>query len=181
VDSTEEGSALQRQKCWRTTRSCVLNTTGDSSMTAQKRYLNDNPIRRRVRRHPFCQRHQYRWPWYAVSGAYFASHPESNREIRIANSIHRGQRACLLLGRTAECIFPQHRGGRFICGSRRVELFSGGTMSADHRLHWCQPNRSGPQLVHAMGHTAESYADRSFAAFVGWIESAPGLPPARGE
>jgi type 1 glutamine amidotransferase len=188
VDSTEDAARFSDEILARYKVVVFLNTTGDvldaGEKAAFERYIQSGG--------GFVGIHsasdtEYRWPWYGrLVGAYFASHPEIQRAmIRIANSSHPSTKSLpASWERTDEWynFRSNPRGTVQVLAVLDESSYSGGTMSADHPIAWCQQIDRGRSWYTAMGHTAESYAEPLFLLhLLGGIESAAGVAAGCGE
>jgi type 1 glutamine amidotransferase len=135
---------------------------------------------------------EYDWPWYGgLVGAYFSSHPAIQQAtVRVED---RANASTAHLGATwvrSDEWYNYRTNPRPVVRvllSLDESSYSGGTMSGDHPIAWCQNYRGGRAWYTGLGHTEESYADPNFTTMLlGGIKIAagpvaancgPGTPP----
>ena len=182
VDSTEDAARFTDAELARYKVVVFLSTTGDILDDAQKaafeRYIRSGG--------GFVGVHsasdtEYRWAWYGrLVGAYFANHPEIQpATVHIEDRTHPSTRDLpAVWHRTDEWynFRSNPRGAVHVLATLDEATYSGGKMSGDHPIAWCQAIDGGRSWYTAMGHTSESYAEPLFRLhLLGGIESAAGV------
>ncbi|MEV0554572.1 MULTISPECIES: ThuA domain-containing protein [unclassified Streptomyces] len=168
VDATEDAGAFSSRNLARYDAVVFLSTTGDVLNEAQQRAF-EGYIKRGggyVGIHAAADT-EYDWEFYGgLAGAYFQSHPAIQpARIEVED---RGHPATSHLGeswnRTDEWYNYRSnpRDRAHILASLDESSYSGGTMSGDHPIAWCQEYRGGRAFYTGSGHTKESYADPAF-------------------
>ena len=115
---------------------------------------------------------EYDWLFYGgLIGAYFAGHPDIQTatvrvEVPLDPSMTGLPSAWV---RTDEWYNFQKnpRGAVNVLATIDEATYSGGTMAPDHPIAWSRAYEGGRSFYTAGGHTAESYAERLFAAHLG--------------
>ncbi|MFD3377763.1 MULTISPECIES: ThuA domain-containing protein [unclassified Streptomyces] len=165
VDATEDAGAFSSRNLGRYDAVVFLSTTGDVLNKAQQRAF-ESYIERGggyVGIHAAADT-EYDWEFYGgLAGAYFQSHPAIQpARIEVEDRAHP---ATSHLGeswnRTDEWYNYRSnpRDRAHILASLDESSYSGGTMSGDHPIAWCQEYRGGRAFYTGSGHTKESYAD----------------------
>ncbi|MEU5295108.1 ThuA domain-containing protein [Streptomyces umbrinus] len=168
VDATEDAGAFSSRNLSRYDAVVFLSTTGDVLNGAQQRAF-EGYIKRGgayVGIHAAADT-EYDWEFYGgLAGAYFQSHPAIQpARIEVEDRAHP---ATSHLGeswnRTDEWYNYRSnpRDRAHILASLDESSYSGGTMSGDHPIAWCQEYRGGRAFYTGSGHTKESYADPAF-------------------
>ncbi|MEV4036262.1 ThuA domain-containing protein [Streptomyces umbrinus] len=168
VDATEDAGAFSSRNLSRYDAVVFLSTTGDVLNGAQQRAF-EGYIKRGggyVGIHAAADT-EYDWEFYGgLAGAYFQSHPAIQpARIEVEDRSHP---ATSHLGeswnRTDEWYNYRSnpRDRAHILASLDESSYSGGTMSGDHPIAWCQEYRGGRAFYTGSGHTKESYADPAF-------------------
>ncbi|MFG2342574.1 ThuA domain-containing protein [Streptomyces phaeochromogenes] len=168
VDATEDAGAFSSRNLSRYDAVVFLSTTGDVLNGAQQRAF-EGYIKRGggyVGIHAAADT-EYDWEFYGgLAGAYFQSHPAIQpARIEVEDRAHP---ATSPLGeswnRTDEWYNYRSnpRDRAHILASLDESSYSGGTMSGDHPIAWCQEYRGGRAFYTGSGHTKESYADPAF-------------------
>ncbi|QQM39770.1 ThuA domain-containing protein [Streptomyces liliifuscus] len=168
VDATEDAGAFSSRNLGRYDAVVFLSTTGDVLNNAQQRAF-EGYIKRGggyVGIHAAADT-EYDWEFYGgLAGAYFQSHPAIQpARIEVEDRAHP---ATSHLGeswnRTDEWYNYRSnpRDRAHILASLDESSYSGGTMSGDHPIAWCQEYRGGRAFYTGSGHTKESYADPAF-------------------
>jgi type 1 glutamine amidotransferase len=123
---------------------------------------------------------EYDWPWYGgLVGAYFSSHPAIQQAtVRVEDA---GNPATAHLPsawvRTDEWYNyrTNPRSAVRVLTSLDESTYSGGTMSGDHPITWCQNYGGGRAFYTGLGHTQASYTDPNFTRLLlGGIRIAAG-------
>lgn len=168
VDATEDAGAFSSRNLARYDAVVFLSTTGDVLNGAQQRAF-EGYIKRGggyVGIHAAADT-EYDWEFYGgLAGAYFQSHPAIQpARIEVEDRAHP---ATSHLGeswnRTDEWYNYRSnpRDRAHVLASLDESSYSGGTMSGDHPIAWCQEYRGGRAFYTGSGHTKESYADPAF-------------------
>ncbi|WP_405542335.1 ThuA domain-containing protein [Streptomyces phaeochromogenes] len=185
VDATEDAGAFSSRNLSRYDAVVFLSTTGDVLNGAQQRAF-EGYIKRGggyVGIHAAADT-EYDWEFYGgLAGAYFQSHPAIQpARIEVEDRAHP---ATSHLGeswnRTDEWYNYRSnpRDRAHILASLDESSYSGGTMSGDHPIAWCQEYRGGRAFYTGSGHTKESYADPAFRQhLLGGIQWAVGAAEA---
>ncbi|MFC8195371.1 ThuA domain-containing protein [Streptomyces sp. NPDC057298] len=168
VDATEDAGTFSSRNLARYDAVVFLSTTGDVLNDAQQRaferYIGAGGAY--VGIHAAADT-EYDWEFYGgLAGAYFQSHPAIQpARIEVEDRAHP---ATLHLGeswnRTDEWYNYRSnpRDRAHVLASLDESSYSGGTMSGDHPIAWCQEYRGGRSFYTGSGHTKESYADPAF-------------------
>ncbi|MEV0122488.1 ThuA domain-containing protein [Streptomyces sp. NPDC050703] len=169
VDATEDAGAFTAKNLSRYDAVVWLSTTGDvldaTQQRAFERYVRGGGAYVGV--HAAADT-EYDWPFYGgLAGAYFQSHPAIQRaEVHVEDHAHP---ATAHLGsgaweRTDEWYNyrsnPRDRAR--VLATLDESSYSGGTMSGDHPIAWCQEYEGGRSFYTGGGHTKESYAEPAF-------------------
>ncbi|MCZ4515713.1 ThuA domain-containing protein [Streptomyces sp. ActVer] len=185
VDATEDAGAFSSRNLARYDAVVFLSTTGDVLNEAQQRAF-EGYIKRGggyVGIHAAADT-EYDWEFYGgLAGAYFQSHPAIQpARIEVEDRAHP---ATSHLGeswnRTDEWYNYRSnpRDRAHVLASLDESSYSGGTMSGDHPIAWCQEYRGGRAFYTGSGHTKESYADPAFRQhLLGGIQWAVGAAEA---
>ncbi|APY90644.1 DUF1080 domain-containing protein [Streptomyces alfalfae] len=169
VDATEDARAFTGKNLSRYDAVVWLSTTGDvldaTQQRAFERYVRGGGAYVGV--HAAADT-EYDWPFYGgLAGAYFQSHPAIQRaEVHVEDHAHP---ATAHLGsgaweRTDEWYNyrsnPRDRAR--VLATLDESSYSGGSMSGDHPIAWCQDYQGGRSFYTGGGHTKESYAEPAF-------------------
>jgi len=107
---------------------------------------------------------EYDWPFYGgLVGAYFQSHPAIQpATVDVEDRAHPATSGLpKAWDRTDEwynyCSNPRDRA--HVLASLDESSYTGGTMSGDHPIAWCQEYRGGRAFYTGGGHTKESYSE----------------------
>jgi len=110
---------------------------------------------------------EYDWPWYGgLVGAYFLSHPAIQQvTVRVEDATNPATAHLPAAWVRTDELYNYRANPR---ANVRVLLnldestYSGGTMSGDHPITWCQNYGGGRSFYTGLGHTQESYTDPNF-------------------
>jgi type 1 glutamine amidotransferase len=182
VEATADPASFSDANLARFAVVIFLNTTGDVldslQQAAFERYIEAG--------HGFAGVHsasdtEYGWPWYhALVGATFKGHPAIQRAtVTVVDTAHASTR--LLPNpwlRTDEWYnFTAPPVGVSVLAQVEESTYTGGTMGSPHPISWYHTYDGGRAWYTAMGHTACSYAERTFLDHLaGGIEWAAGVP-----
>jgi cytochrome c len=186
VDATEDSDAFTNANLARYDAVVFLMTTGEVLDATQQRAFE-----RFIRRGGgFAGVHsaadtEYGWAWYgSLVGAYFKSHPQSQRAIvRVADRQHPSTaRLPRAWTRTDEWYnFGRNpRPSVHVLATLDESSYSPGpdAMGADHPIAWWHAYQGGRAWYTAGGHAAASYSDPLFRRhLLGGIRYAAGLTP----
>ncbi|MFF9378058.1 ThuA domain-containing protein [Streptomyces griseoluteus] len=170
VDATEDAGAFTTRNLRRYDAVVFLSTTGDVLDAAQQRAF-EGYIRQGggyVGVHAAADT-EYDWPFYGgLAGAWFASHPAIQPATVVVEDHAHPSTAALPARweRTDEWYNYRSnpRARAHVLASLDESSYSGGTMSGDHPIAWCQSYQGGRAFYTGGGHTRESYADPAFRA-----------------
>ncbi|MDX6361517.1 MAG: hypothetical protein QOC85_520, partial [Streptomyces sp.] len=168
VDATEDAGAFTAKNLARYRAVVFLSTTGDvldaGQQTAFERYIKRGGGYVGV--HAAADT-EYDWAFYGgLAGAYFQSHPAI--QPATVDVEDRGNPATGHLdpawNRTDEWYNYRSnpRDHAHVLASLDESSYSGGTMSGDHPIAWCQTYQGGRAFYTGGGHTKESYAEPAF-------------------
>ncbi|MEV7194685.1 ThuA domain-containing protein [Streptomyces sp. NPDC093510] len=187
VDATEDAAAFTADNLAKYDAVVWLSTTGDVLNTTQQgafeQYIRDGGAYVGV--HAAADT-EYDWPFYGgLTGAYFQSHPAIQpAKIHVEDHAHPAT-AHLGTGtwdRTDEWYNyrPNPRDKARVLASLDESSYTGGTMSGDHPIAWCQNDYQGGRSFYTGGgHTKESYAEPAFRShLLGGIRWAVGAAQA---
>ena len=110
---------------------------------------------------------EYDWPWYGgLVGAYFNAHPAIQQAtVRVEDATNPATAHLPAAWVRTDELYNYRANPR---ANVRVLLnldestYSGGTMSGDHPITWCQNYGGGRSFYTGLGHTQESYTDPNF-------------------
>ncbi|MFF5289359.1 ThuA domain-containing protein [Paractinoplanes globisporus] len=110
---------------------------------------------------------EYDWPWYGgLVGAYFLSHPAIQQAtVRVEDATNPATAHLPAAWvRTDEWYNyrTNPRANVRVLLSLDEGTYSGGSMSGDHPITWCQNYAGGRAFYTGLGHTQESYVDPNF-------------------
>jgi type 1 glutamine amidotransferase len=168
VDATEDAGAFTAKNLARYGAVVFLSTTGDvldaGQQTAFERYIKRGGGYVGV--HAAADT-EYDWAFYGgLAGAYFQSHPAI--QPATVDVEDRGNPATGHLdpawNRTDEWYNYRSnpRDHAHVLASLDESSYSGGTMSGDHPIAWCQTYQGGRAFYTGGGHTKESYTEPAF-------------------
>ncbi|MFE0170939.1 ThuA domain-containing protein [Streptomyces sp. NPDC059002] len=172
VDATEDAAAFTDTNLAKYDAVIWLSTTGDvlnaGQQTAFEKYIRGGGAYVGV--HAAADT-EYDWPFYGrLAGAYFQSHPAIQpAKIHVEDHAHPAT-AHLGTGtwdRTDEWYNyrANPRDKARVLASLDESSYTGGTMSGDHPIAWCQSSvegGAGRSFYTGGGHTKESYAEPAF-------------------
>ncbi|AOR30537.1 glycosyl hydrolase [Streptomyces fodineus] len=185
VDATEDAGAFTADNLANYKAVVFLSTTGDVLDAAQQDAF-ESYIRGGggfVGIHAAADT-EYDWPFYGkLVGAYFQSHPDQqNAKINVEDRAHP---ATAHLGSTWERFDEWYnyrtnpRSTAHVLASLDESSYSGGTMSGDHPITWCQNYEGGRSFYTGLGHTDASYSEPAFQQeLLGGIRWAAGMAQA---
>ncbi|MEU5772558.1 ThuA domain-containing protein [Streptomyces venezuelae] len=169
VDATEDAGAFTTANLAQYDAVVWLSTTGDvlnaAQQTAFEQYIRGGGAYVGV--HAAADT-EYDWPFYGgLAGAYFQSHPAIQpAKVHVEDHAHPAT-AHLGTGswdRTDEWynyrVNPRDRAR--VLATLDESSYTGGTMSGDHPIAWCQNYEGGRSFYTGGGHTKESYAEPAF-------------------
>ncbi|NNN33309.1 DUF1080 domain-containing protein [Streptomyces sp. S3(2020)] len=168
VDATEDAGAFTAGNLRRYDAVVFLSTTGDVLDAAQQKAF-EGYIRKGggyVGIHAAADT-EYDWAFYGgLAGAYFQSHPAIQPATVVVED--RSHPATSALGQTWNRTDEWYnyrsnpRERAHVLASLDESSYTGGTMSGDHPIAWCQNYQGGRAFYTGGGHTKESYADPAF-------------------
>jgi type 1 glutamine amidotransferase len=168
VDATEDAGAFTADNLRRYGAVVFLSTTGDVLDDTQQRafegYIHDGGGYVGV--HAAADT-EYDWPFYGgLAGAWFQSHPAI--QPATVDVEDRAHPATSDLARTWDRTDEWYnyrsnpRERAHVLASLDESSYTGGTMTGDHPIAWCQDYQGGRAFYTGGGHTKESYADPAF-------------------
>jgi type 1 glutamine amidotransferase len=168
VDATEDAGAFTADNLRRYGAVVFLSTTGDVLDGTQQRafegYIHDGGGYVGV--HAAADT-EYDWPFYGgLAGAWFQSHPAI--QPATVDVEDRAHPATSDLARTWDRTDEWYnyrsnpRERAHVLASLDESSYTGGTMTGDHPIAWCQDYQGGRAFYTGGGHTKESYADPAF-------------------
>ncbi|MEV7344574.1 ThuA domain-containing protein [Streptomyces sp. NPDC093544] len=181
VDATEDAGAFTSRNLARYDAVVFLSTTGDVLNAVQQ-----GAFERYIKRgggyvgvHAAADT-EYDWAFYGgLAGAYFQSHPAIQpATVDVEDHAHPATSALARAwNRTDEWYNYRSnpRESAHVLASLDESSYTGGTMSGDHPIAWCQEYRGGRAFYTGAGHTKESYAEPAFRQhLLGGIQYAVG-------
>ncbi|MFC7303390.1 ThuA domain-containing protein [Streptomyces monticola] len=170
VDATEDANAFTPGNLAKYDAVVWLSTTGDvlnpEQQTAFEEYIKAGGGYVGV--HAAADT-EYDWAFYGgLAGAYFQSHPAIQpAKINVEDHAHD---ATAHLGPTATWDRTDEwynyrsnpRDRARVLASLDESSYTGGSMSGDHPIAWCQEYEGGRSFYTGGGHTKESYAEPAF-------------------
>ncbi|MGW5306322.1 ThuA domain-containing protein [Streptomyces griseoluteus] len=170
VDATEDAGAFTTRNLRRYDAVVFLSTTGDVLDAAQQRAF-EGYIRQGggyVGVHAAADT-EYDWPFYGgLAGAWFDSHPAIQpATVVIEDHAHPSTAALPARWERTDEWYNYRSNPRaraHVLASLDESSYSGGTMSGDHPIAWCQSYQGGRAFYTGGGHTRDSYADPAFRA-----------------
>lgn len=168
VDATEDAKAFTAKNLARYDAVIWLSTTGDvldgTQQAAFEGYIKKGGGYVGV--HAAADT-EYDWPFYGgLAGAYFQSHPAIQpAKVRVEDHGHPS--TAHLPGvwdRTDEWYNYRSnpRDRAHVLASLDESSYTGGSMSGDHPIAWCQDYQGGRSFYTGSGHTKESFADPAY-------------------
>ncbi|MFF3644176.1 ThuA domain-containing protein [Streptomyces sp. NPDC002564] len=168
VDATEDARAFTAKNLAAYDAVIWLSTTGDV-LDAKQQAAFEGYIKKGggyVGVHAAADT-EYDWPFYGgLAGAYFQSHPAIQpAKVRVEDHGHPA--TAHLPGvweRTDEWYNYRSnpRDRAHVLASLDESSYTGGSMSGDHPIAWCQEYQGGRSFYTGSGHTKESFADPAF-------------------
>lgn len=185
VDATEDAKAFTAKNLARYDAVIWLSTTGDvldgKQQSAFEGYIKKGGGYVGV--HAAADT-EYDWPFYGgLAGAYFQSHP-AIQPAKVQVEDHGHPSTAHLPGtwdRTDEWYNYRSnpRDRAHVLASLDESSYTGGTMSGDHPIAWCQDYQGGRSFYTGSGHTKESFADPAYRThLLGGIRWATGAAQA---
>lgn len=181
VDATEDAGAFTTGNLARYDAVVFLSTTGDVLDAAQQ-----GAFERYIKRgggyvgiHAAADT-EYDWAFYGgLAGAYFQSHPAIQpATVDVEDRAHPATSGLASTWNRTDEWYNYRSNPRehaHVLASLDESSYTGGTMSGDHPIAWCQEYRGGRAFYTGGGHTKESYADPAFRQhLLGGIEYAVG-------
>ncbi|MFD4625843.1 ThuA domain-containing protein [Streptomyces sp. NPDC058475] len=168
VDATEDAGAFTTRNLARYDAVVFLSTTGDvlddTQQAAFERYIERGGGY--VGIHAAADT-EYDWAFYGgLAGAYFQSHPAIQpATVDVEDRAHPATSDLpKAWDRTDEWYNYRSnpRDHAHVLASLDESSYTGGTMSGDHPIAWCQEYRGGRAFYTGGGHTKESYAEPAF-------------------
>ncbi|WP_371600133.1 ThuA domain-containing protein [Streptomyces sp. NBC_00564] len=181
VDATEDAGAFTTGNLSRYDAVVFPSTTGDVLDAAQQ-----GAFERYIKRgggyvgiHAAADT-EYDWAFYGdLAGAYFQSHPAIQpATVDVEDRAHPATSGLPSTWNRTDEWYNYRSNPRehaHVLASLDESSYTGGTMSGDHPIAWCQEYRGGRAFYTGGGHTKESYADPAFRQhLLGGIEYAVG-------
>ncbi|MFD4529697.1 ThuA domain-containing protein [Streptomyces sp. NPDC058470] len=168
VDATEDAGAFTSRNLAHYDAVVFLSTTGDVLDDAQQ-----GAFERYIKRgggyvgvHAAADT-EYDWAFYGgLAGAYFQSHPAIQpATVDVEDRAHPATSGLARAwNRTDEWYNYRSnpRENAHVLASLDESSYTGGTMSGDHPIAWCQEYQGGRAFYTGAGHTKESYAEPAF-------------------
>ncbi|MDH6629728.1 type 1 glutamine amidotransferase [Streptomyces sp. LBL] len=168
VDATEDAGAFTTRNLRRYDAVVFLSTTGDVLDSAQQRAF-ESYIHRGggyVGVHAAADT-EYDWEFYGgLAGAYFQSHPAIQpATVTVEDRAHPATSGLPRAWERTDEWYNYRSNPRdraHVLASLDESSYTGGTMSGDHPIAWCQTYQGGRAFYTGGGHTKESYADPAF-------------------
>ncbi|TGB06825.1 ThuA domain-containing protein [Streptomyces sp. MZ04] len=165
VDATEDAGTFTASNLAQYDAVIWLSTTGDV-LNAEQQSAFEGYIKKGggyVGVHAAADT-EYDWPFYGgLAGAYFQSHPAIQpAKVQVEDHAHPStEQLPGIWDRTDEWYNyrsnPRDRAR--VLASLDESSYTGGTMSGDHPIAWCQDYQGGRSFYTGGGHTKESFAD----------------------
>ncbi|MEU3737387.1 ThuA domain-containing protein [Streptomyces sp. NPDC032198] len=168
VDATEDAKAFTAKNLARYDAVIWLSTTGDvldgKQQSAFEGYIKKGGGYVGV--HAAADT-EYDWPFYGgLAGAYFQSHPAIQpAKVRVEDHGHPSTAHLPgIWDRTDEWYNYRSnpRDRAHVLASLDESSYTGGSMSGDHPIAWCQDYQGGRSFYTGSGHTKESFADPAY-------------------
>lgn len=185
VDATEDAKAFTAKNLAKYDAVIWLSTTGDV-LDGKQQAAFEGYIKKGggyVGVHAAADT-EYDWPFYGgLAGAYFQSHP-AIQPAKVQVEDHGHPSTAHLPGtwdRTDEWYNYRSnpRDRAHVLASLDESSYSGGSMSGDHPIAWCQDYEGGRSFYTGSGHTKESFADPAYRThLLGGIRWATGAAQA---
>lgn len=181
VDATEDPAVFSNAQLRRYAAVVFLSTTGDvldtNGQGAFERYVRAGG--------GFVGVHsatdtEYRWPYYGrLVGAYFSRHPAVQRaRLKVEDPTHVSTRSLPDPWERSDEWYDFRANPRprvHVLLTIEETSYTGGGMGTDHPIAWCHAVDGGRAWYTALGHTQETYSERSFRDHLrGGIEYAAG-------
>ncbi|MGW6059697.1 ThuA domain-containing protein [Streptomyces sp. NPDC055189] len=185
VDATEDAKAFTAKNLAKYDAVIWLSTTGDvldgKQQSAFEGYIKKGGGYVGV--HAAADT-EYDWPFYGeLAGAYFQSHPAIQpAKVRVEDHGHPSTAHLPgIWDRTDEWYNYRSnpRDRAHVLASLDESSYTGGSMSGDHPIAWCQDYKGGRSFYTGSGHTKESFADPAYRThLLGGIRWATGASQA---
>ncbi|MEU9210924.1 ThuA domain-containing protein [Streptomyces sp. NPDC048415] len=168
VDATEDAGAFTSKNLARYDAVVFLSTTGDvlddTQQTAFERYINRGGGY--VGIHAAADT-EYDWAFYGgLAGAYFQSHPAIQpATVDVEDRAHPATSQLPKAWERTDEWYNYRSNPRdraHVLASLDESSYTGGTMTGDHPIAWCQEYRGGRAFYTGGGHTKESFAEPAF-------------------
>jgi type 1 glutamine amidotransferase len=168
VDATEDAGAFTSKNLARYDAVVFLSTTGDvlddTQQSAFERYINRGGGY--VGIHAAADT-EYDWAFYGgLAGAYFQSHPAIQpATVDVEDRAHPATSQLPKAWERTDEWYNYRSNPRdraHVLASLDESSYTGGTMTGDHPIAWCQEYRGGRAFYTGGGHTKESYAEPAF-------------------
>lgn len=183
VDATEDASAFTEANLAQYQAVVWLSTTGDVLDTAQQdafeAYIGGGGGYAGIHA---ASDTEYDWPWYGkLVGAYFASHPNGtpNADVNVEDHDHPSTAGLPSTWNRDDEWYNYRanpRGKVHVLATLDEKTYSGGTMSPDHPIAWCQDMGKGRSWYTGGGHTDASFSEPNFLKHIlGGIQTAAGV------
>ncbi|MFE9763903.1 ThuA domain-containing protein [Streptomyces sp. NPDC005808] len=168
VDATEDAGAFTSRNLARYAAVVFLSTTGDVLDAAQQ-----SAFERYIKRgggyvgvHAAADT-EYDWAFYGgLAGAYFQSHPAIQpATVDVEDRAHPATSGLARAWNRTDEWYNYRSNPRehaHVLASLDESSYTGGTMSGDHPIAWCQEYQGGRAFYTGAGHTKESYAEPAF-------------------
>ncbi|NUT27186.1 MAG: DUF1080 domain-containing protein [Streptomyces sp.] len=168
VDATEDAAAFTTANLRRYAAVVFLSTTGDVLDAAQQKAF-EGYIRQGgayVGVHAAADT-EYDWEFYGGTvGAYFQSHPAIQpATVDVEDHAHPATSGLAQTWNRTDEWYNYRSNPRdrvHVLASLDESSYTGGTMSGDHPIAWCQTYQGGRAFYTGGGHTKESYAEPAF-------------------
>ncbi|MFF1712602.1 ThuA domain-containing protein [Streptomyces sp. NPDC058268] len=168
VDATEDAKAFTAKNLARYDAVIWLSTTGDV-LDGKQQAAFEGYIKKGggyVGVHAAADT-EYDWPFYGgLAGAYFQSHPAIQpAKVRVEDHGHPSTAHLPgIWDRTDEWYNYRSnpRDRAHVLASLDESSYTGGSMSGDHPIAWCQDYQGGRSFYTGSGHTKESFADPAY-------------------
>jgi type 1 glutamine amidotransferase len=181
VDATEDANQFTTANLGRYQAVVWLSTTGDvlnaAQQTAFETYIAGGGGYVGV--HAAADT-EYDWPFYGgLVGAWFASHPAIQQaRVRVEDRANPSTAHLPSTWTRSDEWYNYRTNPRAnvkVLANLDETSYSGGSMSGDHPITWCQNYRGGRSWYTGLGHVEESYTDANFTRMLlGGIQFAGG-------
>ncbi|MFH8489253.1 ThuA domain-containing protein [Streptomyces longisporoflavus] len=185
VDATEDAKAFTAKNLAKYDAVLWLSTTGDV-LDGKQQSAFEGYIKRGggyVGVHAAADT-EYDWPFYGgLAGAYFQSHPAIQpAKVRVEDHGHPSTAHLPGIWERTDEWYNYRSNPRdraHVLASLDESSYTGGSMSGDHPIAWCQDYQGGRSFYTGSGHTKESFADPAFRThLLGGIRWATGAAQA---